>query len=226
MQSEEKEAVKPTPGDSINEFIQKHRKPIIITAASILLALIAFIIVLFVVDIVRGKAINALEEFNTRYEDLLPSITEGNSAPDVDQLLTELEAFARGKSGYAAGKAWAMIAGIHGQKKDWPAAEQAWTSSAKAAKKNYLAPIAFFNAAAAAEEQGRTTEAIEYYTSSLASSADFAAAPRAQFAIGRLQESLGNNSAAIEAYRAVITNWSYDNVWPNLAHSRIIALEE
>jgi len=226
MQIEEKEAVKPTPGDSINEFVQKHRKPIFFSTAVILLALIAFIIVLFVIDIVRGKAINTLEEFNTRYEELLPSITEDYSALDVEQLLTELEAFARGKSGYAAGKAWAIAANIYGQKKDWPAAEKAWLSSAKAAKKNYLSPIAFFNAAAAAEEQGKTTEAIEYYTSSLSSLVDFPAAPRAQFSIGRLQESLGNNEAAIEAYRAVIAKWSYDTVWPNLAHSRIIVLEE
>jgi len=88
-----------------------------------------------------------------------------------------------------------------------------------------LAPIAFFNAGAAAEEQGKTEEAIAYYTNSLSSSADFPDAPRAQFAVGRLRESLHETDAAIEAYRAVISGWSYDQVWTSLAHSRIIALE-
>jgi tetratricopeptide (TPR) repeat protein len=152
------------------------------------------------------------------------SITEDYSAVEVEQLLAELETFARRNFGYAAGKAWSLIAAIHGQKKDWPAAETAWAAAAKAAKKTYLSPLAFFNAGVAAEEQGKTQEAIDYYTTSLAAASDFPGAARAQFAIGRLQESLGNTGAAIEAYRAVISGWSYDQVWPSLAHSRIIAL--
>jgi len=230
MQSEkEKEAVNVPVGDGINDFIQKHRKPIFVSIGLILLSLIVFIIVLSVMDVVRARAISAVEEFNSRYETLLPSITEEYSEVDVEGLLADLEAFARRNSGiatgYAAGKAWSIIANIYGQKKDWPAVETAWASAAKAANKTYLAPLAFFNAGAAAEEQGKTNEAIEYYSSSLVSAADFSGAPRAQFAIGRLQESLGNNEAAIEAYRAVISGWSYDQVWPSLARSRIIVLE-
>ena len=233
MQSEEKEksAVSAPPGGGFNEFVQNHRKPIFVTAGVIFVALIAFIIALSVMDAVRASAVSAVEEFSSRYETLLPSLAEDYAATDVEQLLGELEAFARGKSGavtgiatgYAAGKAWAIAANIHGEKKDWPAAEAAWAAAAKAARKTYLAPLASFNAGAAAEEQGKTSEAIEYYTLSLAP--DFPGASRAQFAIGRLQESLGDTEAAIEAYRTVISGWSYDQVWPSLARSRIIALE-
>jgi len=227
MQSEkEKIAVSDAPvGEGINEFIQRHRKPIFGAIGLILVSLIAFIVVLSIMDVVRAKANSAVEDFSSRYETLLPTIAEEFSETDVEELLAELEAFARKNSGYAAGKAWSIIANIHGQKKDWPAAEAAWALSAKAAAKTYLASIAFFNAGAAAEEQGKTEEAIGYYTSSLVGSSDFPAAPRAQFAIGRLQESLGDTAAAIEAYRAVISGWSYDQVWPSLAHSRIIAME-
>ena len=226
MQSEkEKNAVSAPVGDGINEFVQKHRTPIFVSAGAILLSLIAFIVVLSVMDMVRARAVSAVEDFSSRYETLLPSITEEYSAVDVEELLADLEAFARKNSGYAGGKAWSMIANIHGEKKDWPAAEAAWAAAAKAAKKTYLAPLASFNAGAAAEEQGKTQEAIDYYTSSLAAMSDFPGAPRAQFAIGRLQESLGDTDAAIEAYRTVISGWSYDQVWPSLARSRIIALE-
>jgi len=232
MQNEKEEnAVNAPLGDGINEFVQKHRTPIFVSGGAILLFLIAFIVVLSVLDMVRARAVSAVEEFSSRYE-ALPSITEEYSEVDVEELIGELEVFARRNSGaitgiatgYAAGKAWSIIADIHSQKKDWPAAETAWASAAKAAHKTYLAPLAFFNAAVTAEEQGKTQEAIDYYTSSLAAS-DFSGAPRAQFAIGRLQESLGNTEAAIEAYRAVISGWSYDRIWPSLAHSRIIALE-
>jgi tetratricopeptide (TPR) repeat protein len=234
MQNEqEKRAVGAAIGDGINEFIQKYRKPIFVSAGAVLLILIAFIAALSIMDILNGKAIRVVEEFGARYETLHPSITEEYSAVDVEELLGELEAFARKNSGaaavlkpgYAGGKAWSIIGSIHSDLKDWPAAETAWASAAKAAKKTYLTPLAFFNAGVAAEEQGKTEAAIEYYSSSLADAADFPSASRAQFAIGRLRESLGDNEAAIEAYRAVISGWPYDMVWPNLAQSRIIALE-
>jgi tetratricopeptide (TPR) repeat protein len=226
MQNEnEKRATGATVSDGINEFVQKHRKPIFISAGLILLSLVAFIAAISIIDMLRGRAISAVEEFGSRYEALLPSITEDYSAVDVEQLLAELEAFARRNSGYAGGKAWSLMGSIYGEKKDWPAAEAAWASAAKAAKKTYLAPLAFFNAAAAAEEQGKTEDAIGYYSSCLADAADFSGAPRAQFAIGRLRESQGDAGAAIEAYRSVISLWPYDSVWPSLAQSRIIALE-
>jgi len=57
----------------------------------------------------------------------------------------------------------------------------------------------------------------------------FSSAPRAQFSVGRLHETLNENEKAVEAYRAVISSWPYDQIhdqiWTNLARSRIIALE-
>jgi len=214
-------------GDGINEFVQKHRKPLFVSAGAILLILVLCIAALSVMDMLRARAISAVEEFGSRYETLRPSIIEESSTDDAVKLIAEIEAFAKKKStiGYAGGKAWSLIGSIYSDKKDWAAAEAAWASAAQAGKKTYLAPLAFFNAGAAAEEQGKTEKAIEYYTNSLASSADFSGAPRAQFAIGRLRESLHETEAALEAYRAVISGWSYDQVWTNLAHSRIIALE-
>jgi tetratricopeptide (TPR) repeat protein len=221
--------------DGINEFIQKHRKPIFVSAALALLLLIAFIAVLSFIGMLRGKAISASEEFNERYEALRPSITENSSAEtsssaddaekDVKELLAELEVFAKKNSGYAGGRAWSIIGSIYSDKKEWAQAEAAWASAAKAAKQTYMVPLAWFNAGAAAEEQGKTEAAIEYYDNSLALAVDFPEAPRAQFAIGRLREALNQNEAAIEAYRAVISGWPYDRVWSSFAHSRIIALE-
>jgi len=224
-------------GDGINEFIQKHRKPIFIAAVAALALLVVCIAVLSIMDMLRARSISAVEEFASRYEELRPFISEEDSADKAAQLLAELEVFAKKNSGnvisnalgrpsgYAGGKAWSIIGSIYSDKKDWAAAETAWVSAAQAGKKTYLSPLAFFNAGAAAEEQGKTAEAIGYYTKSLDSSADFPAAPRAQFAIGRLQETLHETAAALEAYRAIITDWPYDRVWTSLAHSRIIALE-
>ncbi|MCL2127651.1 MAG: tetratricopeptide repeat protein [Treponema sp.] len=212
-------------GERINEFIQKHRKPIFVSAGAIVLLLAICIAAFFIMDVVRGKAIEAVEELNTRYEALRPSINEEYSAEDLASLIADLEAFAKRNTGYAGGRALAIAGGIYSEKKEWAEAEAAWASAAKAAGKNYLTPVAWFNAGAAAEEQGKTEDAIAYYTSSITFPAGFAAAPRAQFSIGRLLESLNDEAAAIEAYRAVISGWPQDAVWNNLAHSRIVALE-
>ena len=221
MQNTEKQDL----NDGINEFVRKYRKPIGIVLGAIVLLLAGIVASLSLVDVSRKKAISAAEEFNRRYEALRFNIAEESSAADVEALLAELNAFAKKTSGYAGGRAWLIIAGIHADKKEWAEAEQAWAGAAKAAAKTYLAPIAYFNAAVAAEEQGKNAEAIELYNQAIAHPAVFPAAPRAQFAVGRLKESLQDREAALEAYRAVIALWPSDTVWTGLAHSRIIALE-
>jgi tetratricopeptide (TPR) repeat protein len=211
--------------DGVNELVRKYRKPIFISFGALVLLLAVVIASLSLADLFRKKATSAAEEFNRRYEALRFNIAEESSAADVAALLTELNAFAKKTSGYAGGRAWSIIAGIHADKKEWAEAQSAWTSAAKAAPKTYLAPIAYFNAGVAAEEQGKTTEAIDSYARAISQPAAFPAAARAQFSIGRLKESLQDRDAALEAYRAVVSDWPNDTVWTSLAHSRIISLE-
>jgi len=211
--------------DGIIGFIQKYRIAIFSCAGVLVLSLIVFLAVFLLRDMFRKKANNELEELGNRYEALRPSITEDYSAYDVENLLSDLESFAKKNSGFAGSKAWYIIGGIRSDRKEWAEAETAWVAAADAAPKIYLAPLTLFNAGVAAEEQGKTEEAIAYYTRSIEAPSGFSAAPRAQFSIGRLRESLEETAAAIEAYRAVISGWNYDTVWVNLAYSRIIVLE-
>ena len=211
--------------ERINEFIQKNRMPIFIAAAALFVVLIGVIAALSLMDVFRNRAVAAVEEFNTRYETLRPTINEEYSQDDVASFIDELTAFAKKNSGFPGGRAWMIIGSVYAEKKDWSGAETAYAAAAKSAAKTYLAPLAWFNAGAAAEEQGKTTEAIEYYGNSLAAQVVFPAAPRAQFSVGRLHETLNENDKAIDAYRAVIAGWPYDQVWTNLARSRIITLE-
>jgi tetratricopeptide (TPR) repeat protein len=214
---------------NINElmynFIQKNRKGIFIFFGTVLVLLAGFIAAVSIIGAVRDKALSRAEEFNRRYEALRFDINEESKAEEVAGLLQELKDFAEKTSGYAGARVWSIIGGIHADKKEWQEAETAYTSAAQAAAKTYLAPAAYFNAAAAAEEQGNLSGAIELYTRSVAQSAVFPAAARAQFAVGRLQEALDNKTAALEAYRGLVAGWPADPVWTNLAQSRIILLE-
>jgi tetratricopeptide (TPR) repeat protein len=214
-----------TVNERFNGFVKNYRVPIFIILGAILLALMGFIAVFSVSNALRKKATSEVEELISRYEALLPLPEDGTASPDMESLLSDIEAFAKKTPGYAGGRAWAMLAAIYGEKKEWPETEVAWAGAAKAAGKTYLAPIAWFNAAVAAEEQGRNEQAIEYYAKSLESPASFPSAPQAQFSIGRLKEGTGDREGALEAYRALISELSYNTVWKNFAQSRILALE-
>ena len=205
--------------EKINDFVQKNRKPIFVSLG-VLLAVFAGTVAFFsLTDFFRKKAISEVEELNRRYE----SVTDETEAAEVESLLADLDAFAKKTSGYAGARAWAIIAVYHGDKKEWAQCETAWRGAAKTAGKTYLAPIAFFNAAVAAEEQGKNEEAVELYTQSISQAAAFPAAAHAQFAIGRLKETLNDKPAALEAYRLVLANWPNDSAWVNFAQNRIIA---
>ena len=222
MQNENKENF----GEKIIGFIQRNRKGIFVSACVIIILLAGLIVFLSLQDVFRKKAISEVEELNLKYEDLRLLIDDSHYDAEINTLLSDLDAFInRNKRGFAGGKAWSITAGIHSAKKDWQKAEEAWLNAAKSGNKTYLAPLAFFNAAVAAEELGKIELAIEHLEKALAHPFEFPSAPRAQFSIGRLYEHLNNYPAAIEAYRTILIDWQDIPVWPHLARSRIAAIE-
>ena len=221
----QKQNEKPKIGERINDFVQNHRRAIVFSAGAVVLVLVIGVTTIALKDAFNKKAIGIAEDFLARYEALLPSMSEGSENSDVTELLAELEPFAQKTSGYAGGMAWSIIGNIHSRMKNWAEAETAWKNVARKTTAGAIASAAWFNAGAAAEGQGNTDEAIEYYTRSLSVPAGFPSASRAQFSVGRLKETLHDKEAAIEAYRAVISGWPNDTVWASKARSRIIALQ-
>jgi tetratricopeptide (TPR) repeat protein len=212
-------------GDKVNEFIQRNRKVIFTTVGLLVFLFIGLIVFLSLQDISRKKAISEVEELNRRYEDLRFLVGDDYYTADFEALLADLNAFANNKGGFSGSRAWSIIALIHSGREEWPQAENAWLNAARAGTRTYLGPLSLFNAAVAAEEQGKLHEAIELLERCLAHPFEFPAAARAQFAIGRLYEELNDYPAAIEAYRAVLINWQDIPVWQHLARSKIIAIE-
>jgi len=240
-------------GDKIFEFIQKNRKGILIIISSVIILFVAAIVFIAVSEQINKKAIAAVEEMKIEFDDLISKITanENSSVNDIEDikiedtsakyktaefnaLLEKLLTFSGKNSGFAGSKAWSLIAQIYSLREDWVNAEDAWLNCARVGNKTYLAPIAFFNAAAAAEEQGKIETAIEHFKKCVAHKFEFPDAPRAQFNIGRLYEQLGNETHALSAYRDVQINWTWEKtsssnpsilIWQNLARNRIILLE-
>lgn len=211
--------------DIVNDFIQRNRKVIFSITGAIVLLFAGSLVFIAVRENMNRKAIEQLEELNTRFDELRFLMTDDYYKDDIDDLLADLETFAKKNSGFPGSKGWSIIGNIYSLKEDWSMAEHAFLEAARVGNRTYLAPLSLFNAAAAAEEQGNYELAISLLQQSIAHRFEFPAAARAQFSIGRLNEQLGNNSGAIEAYREVLINYQDMPVWQQLARSRIISLE-
>jgi tetratricopeptide (TPR) repeat protein len=212
-------------GEKINNFVQRNRKGIFIITGVIIFLFAGFVTYITLQDVFRKKAISEMEEIEKRFENIRFLLNDEDNSDDIDVLLSDAERFALKNSGYAGSKAWTIIAQVYYSRKAWELSENAWVKASRTGAKTYLGPISLFNAAVAAEEQGKFELAIEYLEKSIAHKFEFPEAPHAQFSIGRLYEKLNNFPAAIEAYRTVLINWPDVPVWQNLARSRIIMIE-
>jgi tetratricopeptide (TPR) repeat protein len=223
MASAGEKTEKTTVSESIAFFIQKYRRTIITIAVVVVVVVAGVIAGLAIRDYMGERALSAFEGFNDRYETLRIDINDPSKTADVSALTEELSVFAAKTGGFPGARAYDLLASIEADKKNWAAAEEYWTLAAGKGGKTYLVPVALFNAAVSAEEQGEIERALEHYTASLGYADVFPGAPRAQFAIGRLREEQQNRDAALEAYRGIIEKWPA-SVWTNWANSRIIVL--
>ena len=223
--NKEKDSQKIPFNEALVDFIQRRRKLIFASIAVIIFAFIGTVVFLIVNDNLRQNAILQVEDLNSRFDELIFFVDDEDRYEEIESLLADLVSFAENGRGFAQSKAWSLAAGIYAARLDWALTEEAWLNAARAGQRTYLGPISLFNAATAAEEQGKFEEAISLLQQAINHRFEFPAAPRAQFSIGRLNEQLGNYSAALEAYRAVMISWPEITIWQQLAHNRIIALE-
>jgi len=217
--------------DKIGETIQRNRMQLLVVLAAIVLVIAAFIVISVAREKIQSNALSKVDALNRSYERLKTSLSSGEPL-DVSRqvelavLLTELTEFESNNSGFAAARAYSINASINMDQKNWETAEEKWLKAAEAAPKTYLAPIAVYNAAVAAEEQGKIDSAIAHYSRAAGFGDSFPAAARAQFSVGRLEESRNNMDSAIEAYRNLLAKWPNEPVWPNLAQNRLLALSD
>jgi len=227
--AKEEQTKKITITEYINVFFQKNRKAILIGFIAVMVLIVALVAGITVKDNLQQKALSKVDGFNRRYLELKEFInsTDAESLSkhtDLVVLMVEIDDFAGKNSGFPAARAYSLSADILTEQKNWEEAEKSYLNAAKAAGKSYFAPVSFFNAAAAAEEQGNAEAAIDHYKKALDFEKSFAASARAQFSIGRLEEERNNKSAALEAYNNVVAKWPNEALWTNLAQNRIIVL--
>jgi len=217
--------------ERIGEIIQKSRMQLLVALAAIVLAIISFVVISVVREKSQSNALSKVDALNRRYEKIKTSLSDEESLDITQQLelgilLVELTEFENNNSGFAAARAYSISASINMDQRNWEAAEEKWLKAADAAPKSYFAPVAVYNAAVAAEERGNIESAIAYYSRAANFGESFPAAARAQFSVGRLEESRNNRDSAVEAYRNLLAKWPNEPVWPNLAQNRLLILSD
>jgi tetratricopeptide (TPR) repeat protein len=209
--------------DRIAGFLQTYRKPLVVLLVLIAVDVTGSIAFFLIRGLMEKKAIAAVEVLE-RKKNELGLMDNMSKTIEIMALLDEFNDFAPSTFGYAAARAYSSTADIYYSLGEWDKAEEAWDRAARKAPKIYLAPLALFNAAVAAEEQGKLEAAVDYYSRSLEFSGIFPAAARARFNVGRIHEAQNNRAGAIEAYRALAEKNPNSN-WAKLAQSRLIVLE-
>jgi len=220
-----------TLNEKIGDLIQKNRMRFLVGLGAIVLIIAGFIIVSVVREKSLANALSKLDVLNNRYVALRAGISDEeemnvSQLSELAVLVAEITEFENHNSGFAAARAYSISANINVDQKNWVLAEEKWVKASEAAPKSYLAPIAIYNAAVAAEEGENIETAIAYYTRAAGYGDSFPASARAQFSVGRLEESRGNKDSAIAAYRNLLAKWPDDPVWPNLAQSRLLILSD
>jgi tetratricopeptide (TPR) repeat protein len=206
------------------DFMNKWRFTIIVAISVIAIVMVGLVVGVTVADNLRLEAIVAVETFAEKLDTAMAGKDAAKRTADVQAVAVPLETFAAKSSGYAKARSYGLLAAIAVDAKDWTKAEEYFVKSADANPKSYLAPAGYYNAATAAEERGDNTRAIELYTKCADGyTKDFPLAPRAYFAIGRLNETNKDIAAATAAYQKIVDTWPNDN-WTKLANGRILAL--
>ena len=111
------------------------------------------------------------------------------------------------------------------QKEEWDNAFGDFNRIAEISPESYLASVSLYNAASAKENGGDAESALEILTTINSEyKANSPVIPEVLFNMGRINETLNNNEAAIESYEELTTSYSSSN-WTNLAKTRIISLK-
>lgn len=215
-----------TAAEKLSDFITKNKKVFVGIVVILCLALVGVGIYTLVSSSYAKNSSRAMEEVKTKIVAWNNETDETKKAEMEGEIIPALENIAtKWPRSFAAQQALYGIASLYGVKKDWIQAESFALQSADRKAGTYVVPMALEIAAAAAEEQGKTEEAIGYYQRIVEKHKD--ANPNiahTYFSLGRLKESSADYSGALEYYNTLLADFSGTD-WALLAKNRVVYLK-
>ena len=203
-------------------FIEKNKKAFIAILIVLVCCLIGYIIFASVAKSNKSKNLQALDEIS--YE-LTSKSSDLEDAEIEARIATALEKAAplTKKGGVVGARANMFCADVAFRDEKYEDSANYWKEAAAKAKKTYIAPLAYFNAAVCYENLGNKDLAAENYKLA-ADDEEFVMRAHAIFSYGRVLESKGDYAGAIAAYNDVNDKFASSS-WANLAKTRLISLK-
>ena len=206
--------------EAVGHVITRFRVPLLVLLAAVGVVLIAIVVVTDQRRAVLERSTELIEEIEQRW--LIASEEERASLDS--EVLPQLESVAeRHRGRYAGRRAVQLVAARYAERGEWQEAAERFTELADRST-GYLAALALSNAAVAYEELGDRDTAERFYRDVADRYPNEATlAPRALFAVARLEEERGDPLGANEAYVALEAKYPLSR-WSLLALNRRIHL--
>lgn len=210
---------------SLNRFLGKNKKALIIVAIVVIVGLATLGIVLSVSQKNLQTQSNEIDQLEASYVELQAMGSDDEAYQETyDELVAGLTDLAGKGSKYPSLKAEYLLGMVAFQDEEYQKAADSFLSVYTEADGNYLGSLALANAAAAAEELGDDSLALEYYTK-IIDEFGFTAAesPKALFGQARLQEKSGNIELAKATFQQLADQFPTSE-YAKLATNRLALL--
>lgn len=210
--------------ERLSHFLSRHRTTFLVVLIVLAVAAVALFVTLEVRNnrIERSLAeVEALQEEFARWA-VLDEQEQVASIDSIGVLAQEiLDSYSRL---YAAQRALFIHASALGELERWNESAARYVELADRFPQSYLAPIALSQASVAYENGASADQALTALTQLVDNyDGESADVPRALFAIGRINESMGDIAEAARSYNRLIDDYPASS-WTNLARDRIITL--
>ena len=213
---------KATASAKLNGFLEKNRKPVLITFIVGLVLVVGFIVCAIAVSSTSKKDLAAVEAYYYSLIDSSTDLEDSEITKRATECIENLAPYSK-KGGIAGVRANMLSAELAYILADYEGAISYYDAAIAKGKKSYTAPICMYNKASCYEEIGKLAEAAESYKAA-AEFTDFGMVTHAYFSLGRVREAQGDYAGAVEAYTSAKDSYA-DDEWSNLATTRIIELQ-
>ena len=211
-----------TTSSKLAGVIEKNKKAFITVLIVIICLLAGYIVFAAINNKAKDKALQTLDEISYEMTKDSSELTDAELDARIAAALDKAAALTK-KGGIVGARANMFCADISFRAENYDASANYWLEAAAKAKKTYIAPLAYFNAAVCYENLGKTDLAAENYKLA-ADDEEFVMRAHAIFSYGRVLESKGDYAGAIAAYNDVNDKFASSS-WANLAKTRLISLK-
>ncbi|MGE4453208.1 MAG: tol-pal system YbgF family protein [Sphaerochaeta sp.] len=210
---------------SLNGFLGKNKKLLIIITVVVVVGLATLGIVLSVSQKNLQEQFNQIDQLEASYAEFQAMGTDDEAYQETyDELVAGLQELADKGTKYPSLKAEYLLGMVAFQDEEFQTAVDRFIAVYSESDGNYLGSLALANAASSAEELGNDSLALEYYTKILDEFGfDAAESPKALFGQARLQEKSGNTELAKATFQQLADQFPTSE-YAKLATNRLALL--